>query len=238
MSIEKHFDKNNVHHAYLIEGARDEVVEEIFKFLKVLDVQTIGNPDFIHITIDNFKIEEALSLRSLSVDKSFSSQKKVFVICANTFSLDAENVLLKMFEEPIENTHFFLIMPDTHVLIKTLISRFYFISAGPDQIKEKKIAEKFIAMTLSNRVDFIKELLAEPDEEDEEGNEIVAIDSARSKALKFMNALEFILHKKFEKDFSDSSLFNHFFKVREFLRMPGSSAKTLMESIALIIPVL
>jgi len=32
-------------------------------------------------------------------------------------------------------------------------------------------------------------------------------------------------------------MFQHFLKVREFLRMPGSSAKNLMESVALIIPI-
>ena len=71
--ISQHLDKNNLHHAYLIEGARDEIVPEITKFIKSLGINTVGNPDFCHISIDNFKIDEAFDLRAMSSDKSFSS---------------------------------------------------------------------------------------------------------------------------------------------------------------------
>jgi hypothetical protein len=164
-----------------------------------------------------------------------------------------------MFEEPIKDTHFFLVVPDVNALLKTLISRFYLISARKDLAEESKEAEKFIAMSLQSRLDFIKELLLEAEEEDEEGNEIVALDSTRSKALKFLNVLEFILHQKVftgKNSLKNSSgltlpgvpvgshtvlnssenFFLHLFKVREFLRMPGSSTKNLMESVALIVP--
>jgi len=232
MSIIEHLDKENLHHAYLIKGARDEIVPKIIEFCESVKIKTLGNPDFAHIVIDNFKIDEAFDLRKMSSNKSFSSSKKIFILCVNSISADAQNVLLKMFEEPIENTHFFMIMPDTNVLLKTLLSRFYFIkpeTGSNDAIRE---AEKFLTLSLPNRINFIKELLVEPEEEDEEGNEIAILDSARSKALKFINALESIL----SKTVFDPRMFEHFFKVREFLRMPGSSVKNLMESIALIIP--
>ena len=249
--IHQHLDKNNLHHAYLIEGARDEVVPEVLKFLKSIGISTVGNPDFINITIDNFKKEEALDLRAMALNKGFTAGKTIFIICVNTFSPDAENVLLKMFEEPTENTHFFLVVPDINILLKTLVSRFYLIKSEANL--DTKEAEKFISMPLASRINFIKELLTEDEGEDEGGNEIIALDSTRAKALKFLNALESEVHSKFEKNFSgllqpsagtfpvqNSSqiCLEHFFKVREFLRMPGSSTKSLMESVALIIPVL
>ena len=235
--IREHLDKNNLHHAYLIEGARDEIVPELIKFLEDIDVNTVGSPDFTHIKLDSFKIEDARNLKSYGSQKGFSSGKKIFIISANNFLLEAQNSLLKMFEEPIENTHFFLIVPDVNVLLKTFVSRFYVISSKSDLGEEVKEAEKFIAMSLRNRIDFVKELLAESENEDEERNEIVALNSTRSKALKFLNALEFTLHNKLVSKMPfDTRLFEHFFKVREFLRMPGSSTKSLMESVALIIP--
>lgn len=255
--ILKNLDKNNLHHAYLIEGEKDQIVPEIFIFCESLNVKTSGNPDFCHITIDNFKIDEAFDLRAMSSDKGFSSFKKIFVICANSISLDAQNVLLKMFEEPTENTHFFLVVPDANSLLKTLVSRFYFISAGQSARNASSIAdaggdlaEKFISMSLQKRIDFIKELLSKKDEENEEE---INTESNSSKALKFLNALEVSLNGKLLKNSSGLTLpgvpvgthtvqnslvacLQHFFKVREFLRMPGSSAKTLMESVALTIP--
>ena len=235
--IQKHLDKNNLHHAYLIEGARESVVPEILAFCENLEIKTSGNPDFCHIIIDNFKIDEAFELRAMSSNMGFSPNKKVFLICANTFSLDAQNVLLKMFEEPIENTHFFLVVPDANSLLKTLVSRFYVISARQDLAEEARAAEAFIIMPTQKKIDFIKELLIEPEEKDEEGNEIIALDSTRAKSLRFLNALESTLHKKLvSKTVFDTEFFEHIFKVREFLRMPGSATKTLMESVALVVP--
>src|SRR3989339_555331 len=239
--ISQHLDKNNLHHAYLIEGVSDEIVLEIKEFLKSLGVNTIGNPDFVHIQLDSFKIEDARNLKSYATQKSFDTGKKIFIISANNFLLEAQNSLLKTFEEPINNTHFFLIVPDINALLKTLVSRFYLISAVPGMGEEVEEAEKFIKMSLRSRIDYIKGLLAEPEEEeDEEENEIVALDSTRSKALKFLNALESVLSRvPLDKNISRVPLdmFQHFLKVREFLRMPGSSAKNLMESVALIIPI-
>lgn len=233
MGILEHLDKDNLHHAYLIEGVRDEIVPEIIKFCESIDIKTSGNPDFCHISIDNFKIDEAFDLRAMSASKGFSATKKIFLVSINNFSLDAQNVLLKMFEEPVPDTHFFLIVPDINILLKTLVSRFYLISPKPGLGVGIKEAEKFIAMSERERLDFIKELLTEVEEEDEEGNEIMAQDSTRSKAIKFLNALEALLHHNLLKN---KDCFEHIFKVREFLRMPGSSTKSLMESVALILP--
>ena len=249
MEILDNLDKNNLHHAYLIEGAEEEIVPEIFKFMEILGIKISANPDFCHISVDSFKIEDARNLKSVEHEKSFSTGKKIFLISANNFLLEAQNTLLKIFEEPIENTHFFIIIPNTDTLLKTLVSRFYLIKTKTKLGDELKEAEKFMALPLKNRIDFIKELLVEP----EKDAGIVLLDSTRSKALKFLNALETISQSKFLKNSSGLTLpgvpggthtiqnsleiyFKHIFKVREFLNQPGSSVKNLMESLALITP--
>ena len=249
MEILDNLDKNNLHHAYLIEGTEEEIVPEIFKFMEILGIETSANPDFYHISVDSFKIEDARNLKSVEHEKSFSTGKKIFLISANNFLLEAQNTLLKIFEEPIENTHFFIIIPNTDTLLKTLVSRFYLIKTKTKLGDELKEAEKFMALPLKNRIDFIKELLVEP----EKDAGIVLLDSTRSKALKFLNALETISQSKFLKNSSGLTLpgvpggthtiqnsleiyFKHIFKVREFLNQPGSSVKNLMESLALITP--
>lgn len=240
MKIFENLDKANLHHAYLIEGARDSVVPHILDLIKSFGIEVENNPDFTHIAIDNFKMDEAMSLREMGSQMAFTTNKKFFIVSANTFSLDAQQALLKMFEEPIENTHFFVVVPEIDAMIKTLRSRFFVIS--PKMVIDKDLvaqAEQFIKMPLFKRIDFIKELLADADDED---GDTVALNSARSKALKFLNALESILHQNMSKGTfditKDTGYFEQIFKARQFLRQPGSATKTLMESVALRLPVL
>lgn len=222
MEILKHLDKNNLHHAYLIEGSHEEIVPEIFKFIESLGIKTSQNPDFSHIVVDSFKIEDARNLKGVEYEKGFSNNKKIFLITANNFLLEAQNTLLKIFEEPIEDTHFFLVVPNKNILLKTLLSRFYLISSKQELVEELLEAEKFIKMQKKDRIDYIKEFLLEEE---------------KIKCINFLNALEVVLQNKFEinKNFLQTC-FEHIFKVRQFLNQPGSSAKTLMESVALIIP--
>ena len=227
--IKDHLDKDNLHHAYLIEGAREDVLPEILSFMEVLDVVTQNNPDFCEIHVDNFKIDEALSLRSMTDERGLST-KKIFIISVNKFSLDAEHALLKLFEEPKDDTHFFLIVPDKNALLRTLVSRFYLIPSTINS-KDTKEVEDFIEMSRTNRINFLKDFLVE-EEESEEG---VELDSVRAKSLRFLNILEMELHKRANlNNLKDS--FEQIFKVRKFLRQPGSSTKSLMESVALLIP--
>ncbi len=249
--IFQNIDKENLHHAYLIEGDRDLVLPEIHSFMKDLGVDIANNGDFSHIMVDVFKVEDARNLKSFSGEKSSKEGKRIFVISANNFLLEAQNSLLKIFEEPIPETHFFVIVPDKNILIDTLASRFYVLSKKMIGEADLKNAEKFLKMNLPLRLEFVKEMLALTDEE--EDDKIITQNSARARALSFINALEVVLGRNLVNNFSGFTLpgvpvgthtvqnfspdyLQHIMKVRGFLRMPGASAKNLMESVALIVP--
>ncbi|MEK7175628.1 MAG: hypothetical protein AAB693_02395 [Patescibacteria group bacterium] len=260
----KNILKKSLHHAYLIEGEKEIILPEILLLMENFGIKTSGNPDFYHINLDTFKIEDARNLKSLSSEKAFGDEndKKIFLISVNNFLLEAQNSLLKIFEEPIENTHFFIIVPDTNFLLKTFISRFYFIQYGgptsilsiKSQLNATESAENFIVMPLKNRIDFLKNLLTKPDPEEssEELTEESVSQSNFIKSLNFLNSLEFVLHKRLapRSDLGNSKrsdlgtigtkidikVFKHIFKIREYLHQPGSSIKSLLESLALIIP--
>ncbi|MEO5635288.1 MAG: hypothetical protein ABIS26_01805 [Candidatus Paceibacterota bacterium] len=237
MNIFDELGKENLHHAYLIEGKKEECLSKILEYCSRVEIRTEGNPDFYEVAFDTFKIDDALHIRSLGQDKSFSNQKKIFIISTNSITIDAQNVMLKIFEEPIMGTRFFVIVPEINSLLKTFASRFYVIKNNCENKEGLNEAEKFISLSTRDRLDYIKDLLIEPEEEDPEGNPVTLSESPRSKALLFLNTLENALHTRFLKNPKKTYIiFGHFFKVREFLRMPGSSTKSLMESVALIIP--
>lgn len=231
----KNLDKKNLHHAYLIEGDRDILIPQILEFVQSLGVEISNNADFSQIIADVLKVEDARSLKALSIEKGMTSGKRIFLISANNILPEAQNTLLKMFEEPIENTHFFLVLPDKNVLLRTLFSRFYFLSSKNISDEEIKKVDNFLKLNISLRIDSLKEMLKETEVEADE--DMITQDSARARALNFLNALEYVLHKTLvSRGVLDTDIFEHLFKVRKFLRMPGSSAKNLMESIALTLP--
>lgn len=229
MKISNYINQNYLHHAYLIVGDKDIIIPQLFSDLKDLNVNIMANPDLYNIQIDTFKMEDAKILKSLVVEKSLSGGKRIFLISANNFLLEAQNTLLKVLEEPIEGTHFFVISPSTKVIIPTLLSRFYVVSDKTNDKLNTKEAEDFIKLSLVERLDKLKELLAEDDEDKN-------VDSPRTKALKFLNELEMVLYKKMSRSNLDMRIFNQIFEVRKYLRQPGSATKTLMEGVALGIP--
>lgn len=232
--ISKHFDKNNLHHAYLIESEHEEALDEVLKFLVSIGVDVNQNPDFYKVSVDTFKVDDARSFKALSNERGAGKNKKIFVVSANSFLLEAQNTLLKIFEEPIADTHFFIIVPDVDTLLPTLVSRFYLIR-NKNKNPDLDIAQKFIKMSLRERLDFAKELLIEEEDED-----TVSLNSTRTKALKFINSVEVALHGVARNNLSNfknlKGSFKQIFKVRQFLRQPGSSVKSLLESVCLTVP--
>ncbi|MFH1608461.1 MAG: hypothetical protein ABH951_00375 [Patescibacteria group bacterium] len=251
MSILKHFDKNNLHHAYLVEGEKEIILPDLITYIEELGIKTTANPDFCHLDVDHFKKKEALDLRSMGNQKAFSLTKKIFILSVNRFNIDSQGILLKMFEEPIEDTHFFVITPNVDSLLKTFVSRFYLIKTKSNSEELLKKAELFISMSLKDRLEFIKTNLIKSEKKDEEvennnydedtQNLFLAKDSNQSRALKFLDTLEEISHQKIfaklnKKDLKNINFFNQIFQARESLRQPGSSAKTLLESVAISMP--
>lgn len=236
--IKEHFNKDISHHAYLIEGIESEVWPELKLSLEEIGVKTEANPDLFLFLTDTFKIDDARNIKSLSSDKSFGGDntkkenKKIFVISANNFLQEAQNILLKIFEEPNKNTHLFIITPDSNLLLKTLLSRLYIVKY-PKNLSFSKETEEFIKMNVRERIDFIKENFVSKEEE-EEGVSI------RTKATQFLNSLEKTLHNKIfiknSKNLENISFFEQILIAREYLRQSGSSPKSLLEGVALSVP--
>lgn len=230
--LKEHFSEKNLHHVYLIEGEKSSIFPELIEVIEKMGIRTSGNPDFYNLSFDTLKIDDSRNLKMLNYEKRFSDQRKIIIISINFLLHEAQNALLKIIEEPSPYTHFFFIVPDISHLLKTFLSRFYIIRQIDHQKNELEEAEKFVKMNKNERIEFIKKLVSA--DTSEEGETISV--SPKSKSLKFLNALEKVMSDKILRKIDDCSYFEQILKVREFLSQPGSSAKNMMESIALIIP--
>ena len=112
------------HHAYVVEGQKDFILPILVETLvSKFGVNTKANPDFTQLHFESFGIDESRKLKEMQSSKSISDGKRFFIISTNNVTVQAQNSMLKMLEEPGENTHFFLILPTLSILIETLLSR-------------------------------------------------------------------------------------------------------------------
>ena len=129
------------HHAYLFIGGRDRGIDcvsspvsakkavgeknfelsiqsEIISVLEELhDIRSNGNPDFFRTSFDTLTIDDARKLKVLHDTKPTSELgKRIFILSMNGITIEAQNALLKLLEEPAPYAHFFLVVPSAHIL--------------------------------------------------------------------------------------------------------------------------
>src|SRR5688572_29123774 len=139
---------NNLHHAYLIVGDRGEAETSLHDFFLREGVKLTNSPDFFLYKETLFGIDEARSL-SLNASRKAFIERKIFLILPEKITHEAQNALLKTFEEPNANTHFFLVVPDENIVLPTLRSRMEVVRI--EGSAPGKDADKFLKLTPAER---------------------------------------------------------------------------------------
>ena len=166
------FKSGNLHHAYgVVTWHPTPTAEEIFlQAAKRFKLPAQGNPDFWHLAVERLSLELDHHTRI----KDWHSRrpiygKKICVIETNRLSLEAQNALLKVFEETNLDSHFFLVLPHLNSLLPTLLSRLQILDlsrstgrlTADDQPKERKkkdllIDQDLFALGPKERLDLVK----------------------------------------------------------------------------------
>ncbi len=147
---------NHIHHAQLLVGTRQEAELYLRSLCSDLGISLENNPDVVPFLVDTFGIDEARELGILSSRKSLSG-RKIFFISPLRLTLEAQNALLKTFEDPSSDTNFLLVIREESLIIPTLLSRMqvrYLTKSIQHTILDE--ADKFLSLTLKNRLLFVK----------------------------------------------------------------------------------
>ena len=158
--IDSYKSSKNLHHAYFLVGDGEEIFLELRGFLEEkVGVKTLGNPDFWYGKFNTLNIEGARGIAESQERKSFKSHlearlpsKKIFIIQTDFITEEAQNSLLKVFEEPTKGTHFFIISPQDN-LLPTLRSRMQVIMS-----KTVFDSSKILNMEIAERLEKVKEI--------------------------------------------------------------------------------
>lgn len=222
--MENFFNKiktiDSLHHAYFFIGDVLETKEKLLNFFdKKLKIQILGNPDFKVLDFQNLSIEEARTIKDDSEKMSFSG-KMIFLVSFESISLEAQNSLLKVLEEPASDTYFFLVSPQD-TLLPTLKSRIQIVKS--EKLKVENNSDSILKLNFKERLDRVKEIVESISDED----------STKQSAIDFVNNIESELYKN---DLKDVSLkLNACAKAREYLLDRGAPIKMILENLVLSI---
>jgi DNA polymerase III delta prime subunit len=109
--------------------------------------------DVRHLVIDNFGIDDARKLKEMTFERSFSGGDHDFVVCVRSLTIEAQNAILKLFEDPPAGTVFHLIVPSASILLPTLRSRLLSTESG--SAADRNYADDFCQAEYKERVEWI-----------------------------------------------------------------------------------
>jgi len=213
------FQKDSLHHAYFIEGEKQSVLADIENFLEnAFKITRQRHPDVHYAEHESFGIDEGRALQDMQIMKPVLGDKKIFIIVLRSITNEAQNSLLKVFEEPTPGTHFFIISSSRRILLPTLQSRVVVIShSSAKNISFEKEARDFVTMTPKDRLAYVSNMIEEKD---------------KSNAENFLNALVSELHKKKLKE--NTVAIKEILLLTKYLKDRSSSIKLILERVALL----
>lgn len=180
------------HHAYLIEGgaaARAELLTKIAGRDSGIGALKRNSPDFFDRSYQTFSIDDARELKLIAEMRPVSEgDLKVFIISLDSITVEAQNALLKLLEEPPAYARFFFIVPSEHILVPTMksrLSRLSYGEAGKEGALESHdefaaLAKRFVTASPTRRLEQVKELV------DDIGKE----KRPKRDAVRFLDALQ------------------------------------------------
>lgn len=211
-------------HAYIVGGAREDARTTISEMLAPHAHLRQGNPDLVVTEHVTFTIDNARTLKEWQT-LAPAGERKAYIAYADFITREAQNALLKTFEEPVPDTHIFLALPKPGVLLETLLSRVRIIDDTRDKLDLSASAKKFLNSTLSERLSTVQTLLTK--EEDDEESGIV-----RERVVKFFDSLENFLSGDTAEN---SQKLTTLLELKRYLFTAGSSPRIILEALALTI---
>ena len=95
--------------------------------------------------------------------------RKVFVLAVRGITSEAQNALLKVFEEPTPGAHFFVVSPSSSILLPTLRSRMVVLThpsaerGARGEASAAADAKAFVSMGVKDRLALVQPMIEEKD---------------------------------------------------------------------------
>jgi hypothetical protein len=184
------FDKSSLHHAYFIEGERAHVLADLEAFLtEAFTIVRQGHPDVHYAEYESFGIDDGRGLQEMQSVRPIAGDRKIFIIAVDAMTSEAQNSLLKVFEEPTPGTHFFIISSSRRILLPTLRSRVIIVAHASSRESSSGTgnaaadAKTFIGMSPKDRLAYVAGMIEEKDKALAEGFLLSLVGELRESGL-------------------------------------------------------
>ncbi len=237
------------HHAYLLIGSGSVQGDLISLLEKEYGISNIANPDFFNRSYETFTIDNAREVKTSHSMRPVSSDgKKIFILSMNAATVEAQNALLKLLEEPAEYAHFFIIIPSAHLLLPTVKSRMQELflnvtgegtpgrlsavgqresarSSGAKSLINPELlksAQKFVTLSKSKKLEEVKKLV----------DEISKEKKTKQDAIDLLDAIQAVIYE--EKGIKDGKpSLEAIETARTYIHDRAPSVKMLLEFVML-----
>lgn len=147
------------HHAYFYAGDIEEGIAAALAYgERVLSLSGSNNPDIITLRYSLFSVEDARFVSDI-VSKTATGEKKLVTVAAGRIFHEAQNALLKTFEEPPSGTTLILIVPSEGNIIATLRSRLLALPGSGDTASRHERGAAFMKASTEEREKLVAKIL-------------------------------------------------------------------------------
>lgn len=228
------------HHAYAVVGERTTLLSHVYDFVLKTFGLSSGHSDFLLYEYETVSIEHARLIRDAALLRP-TEQYRVIVIAAHGFGREAQNALLKIFEEPPQEVHFIIIVPVRHILLPTVQSRLMFIDIeGGGDTAEQSSSEssqlinkasngevsQFLSTSYKDRLEWVKDFT----------DDIKAEKRMRYDVVVFLTQLQKEVHEKFMPQ-KYPELHKQLLSILSYAQDPSAGLKMLLEQVSLVVPI-
>jgi len=206
------------HHAKLLrlETLDHEVIKKFVALIHVDDVE--------YLNFTNFGIDDSRFLVEKAFVRPKVGQIQLLVVSFKQITVEAQQALLKILEEPPVATNFLFCLPTTLQLLPTLLSRLQVINTNEIEISEttdNQAFNTFVALNYAERLTEIAERIKSKDQE--------WVTKIKIGLLSWLDQQDLI---QVNHELSQTLLW-----AAGLLQTRGSANKYLLEEVALSLPV-
>jgi len=213
------------HHAFYVAREIEPGVSQAYAFLEGQGLSSKANPNVTTLRYTNLTIDDVRRLIDQASQAPVSGTQKALVIAASRLFHEAQNAMLKLFEEPVPGTTLILIVPSEGILLPTLRSRLIPLPGSDGTIKES-IGSTFILLSTEERKKYLDRIYNRSKHDKQEEKQ-----EARREALELVQGLTTALYQR-----GDMELLRDLTLFTKTLHERSAPLKPIFEHLQLVLP--